>query len=234
MIKISTNRIFACGDCHADIDFHKLNTKNFPEGNTLTKDDFVIICGDFGAIWDGAKSDRYLQKWYNEKPWTTLFVDGNHENHDLLDSYPISEWNGGKVHFITPSIIHLMRGQIYEIGNKKFFTMGGAESHDKIFRKEGISWWSREMPSDEEYEEGLNNLDRVNNKVDYILSHCAPDQLQNQIAYWYEHDKLTNYLEIVRQTVDYKWWYFGHMHIDKTFLDDKATCLYQDVVELKI
>ena len=163
-----------------------------------------------------------------------LLMVSNHENHDLLDSYPISEWNGGKVHFITPSIIHLMRGQIYEIGNKKFFTMGGAESHDKIFRKEGISWWSREMPSDEEYEEGLNNLDRVNNKVDYIISHCAPDQIQNQIAYWYEHDKLTNYLEIIRQTVDYKWWYFGHYHIDKDFVNYKATCLYQDVIELKI
>ena len=163
-----------------------------------------------------------------------LLMVSNHENHNLLDSYPISEWNGGKVHFITPSIIHLMRGQVYEIGNKKFFTMGGAESHDKIFRKEGTSWWSREMPSDEEYEEGLNNLDRVNNEVDYIISHCAPDQIQNQIAYWYEHYKLTNFLEIVRQTVDYKWWYFGHYHIDKDFLDDKTTCLYQDVVELKI
>lgn len=163
-----------------------------------------------------------------------LLMVSNHENHDLLDSYPISEWNGGKVHFITPSIIHLMRGQIYEIGNKKFFTMGGAESHDKIYRKEGISWWSREMPSDEEYEEGLNNLDRVNNKVDYILSHCAPDQIQNQIAYWYEHDKLTNYLEIVRQTVEFRWHYFGHYHIDKDFVNYKATCLYQEVVELKI
>ena len=200
----------------------------------MTKQDYVIVCGDLGAVWDRARLDKYTQGLYDKQPWTTLFVDGNHENHDLLDSYPISEWNGGKVHFITPSIIHLMRGQVYEIGNKKFFTMGGAESHDKIFRKEGISWWSREMPSDEEYEEGLNNLDRVNNKVDYILSHCAPDQIQNQIAYWYEHDKLTNYLEIIRQTIDYKWWYFGHYHIDKTFLDDKATCLYQDVVELKI
>ena len=76
MIKISTNKFFVCGDTHADIDFHKLNTKNFPEGNTLTKDDFVIVCGDFRAICDRAKSDRYLQKWYDEKPWTTLFVDG--------------------------------------------------------------------------------------------------------------------------------------------------------------
>ena len=225
-------RLFVTGDTHGDIDFHKLNTKNFPQGTQLTKKDYVIICGDFGAIWDGAKSDKYLQRWYNEKPWTTLFVDGNHENHDLLNSYPVSDWNGGKVHFITPSIIHLMRGQVYKIDNKTFFTMGGAESHDKIYRKEGISWWRREMPSDDEYKEGLENLNKVNNQVDYILSHCAPDRLQSKIAYWYEHDKLTNYLEIVRQTVEFGWYYFGHYHIDKDFLNYKATCLYNNIIEL--
>ena len=225
-------RLFITGDTHGDIDFHKLNTKNFPQGTQLTKQDYVIVCGDFGAVWDGAKSDKYLQKWYNEKPWTTLFIDGNHENHDLLNSYPVSEWNGGKVHFITPSIIHLMRGQVYKIGNKTFFTMGGAESHDKIYRKEGISWWPREMPSNDEYEEGLENLNKVNNQVDYILSHCAPDQLQEQIAYWYKHNKLTNYLEVVQQTIKFGWHYFGHYHIDKDFLNCKATCLYNNIIEL--
>mgnify|MGYP003436629407 FL=1 len=225
-------RLFVTGDTHGDIDFHKLNTKNFPEGRLLTKEDFVIICGDFGAVWDGAKSDKYLQKWYNEKPWTTLFIDGNHENHDLLNSYPVSDWNGGKVHFITPSIIHLMRGQVYKIGDKTFFTMGGAESHDKIYRKEGVSWWRREMPSNDEYEEGLTNLNKVNNQVDYILSHCAPDRLQSKIAYWYEHDKLTNYLKIIRQIIEFGWHYFGHYHIDKDFLNYKATCLYNNIIEL--
>lgn len=110
--------------------------------------------------------------------------------------------------------------------------MGGAESHDKIYRKEGISWWPREMPSNDEYEEGLANLDKVNNQVDYILSHCASDQLQSQIAYWYEHDKLTRYLEIVRQTVKFGWHYFGHYHIDKDFLNYKATCLYNNIIEI--
>ena len=223
-------RLFITGDTHGDIDFHKLNTKNFPEGRLLTKEDFVIICGDFCAVWDGAKSDKYLQKWYNEKPWTTLFIDGNHENHDILDSFPISEWNGGKVHFITPSIIHLMRGQVYKIGNKTFFTMGGAESHDKIYRKEGVSWWRREMPSDDEYEEGLLNLNKVNNQVDYILSHCAPDRLQSKIAYWYEHDKLTNYLEIIRQTIEFKDWLLRHYHINKDF--GKYHVLYNNIIEL--
>ena len=161
-----------------------------------------------------------------------LLMVSNHENHDALDAYQVEFWNGGKVHKISDSIIHLMRGQVFTIEGKKFFTMGGAQSHDKEYRKEGISWWSREMPSDEEYEEGLANLNKVNNRVDYILSHCAPDQLQSQIAYWYEHDKLTNYLEIVRQTVEFRWHYFGHYHIDKDFLNYKATCLYNNIIEI--
>ena len=164
----------------------------------------------------------------------SLLMVSNHENHDLLNSYPVSEWNGGKVHFITPSIIHLMRGQVYKIGDKTFFTMGGAESHDKIYRKEGVSWWSREMPSNDEYEEGLENLNKVNNQVDYILSHCAPDQLQEQIAYWYKHNKLTNYLEVVQQTIKFGWHYFGHYHIDKDFLNYKATCLYNNIIDKKV
>ena len=74
---MSTNRkIYVVGDTHGDIDLYKLNSKFFREGKKLTKDDYVIICGDFGAVWNNSKSDRYLQRWYNEKPWTTLFVDG--------------------------------------------------------------------------------------------------------------------------------------------------------------
>lgn len=74
---MSTNsRLFITGDCHGDIDFHKLTSKKFPEGNNLTKNDYVIVCGDMGVVWDGTKQDKYIQKWYESKPWTTLFVDG--------------------------------------------------------------------------------------------------------------------------------------------------------------
>lgn len=131
----------------------------------------------------------------------------NHENHVLLDSYPISEWNGGKVHFIAPSIIHLMRGQVYNIDGYIFFTMGGAQSHDKEYRKEGISWWPREMPSDEEYQEALNNLAKAHHCVDYVITHCAPDHIQNQFGYYMEHDKLTNFLKVVSLTTTFKGWF---------------------------
>ena len=150
--------IYITGDTHGIIDWGKINTSRFPEQKDLTKDDYLIVLGDFGGVWGDKDQDRYIQKTYGERNFTTLFIDGNHENHDLLDSYPVEEWHGGKVHRITDSILHLMRGQVYEIDGLTFFTMGGAESTDKAWRKEGVSWWAREMPSEEEYEEAEKSL----------------------------------------------------------------------------
>ena len=81
--------IYFVGDIHADIGIYKLNTKNFSEQKEMTKDDYIIICGDFGCVWDGSKNDKYWINWLNSKKFTTVFVDGNHENFDLLYQYPI-------------------------------------------------------------------------------------------------------------------------------------------------
>lgn len=121
------SRIFITGDTHADYDWKKLMTKSFPVQKELTKDDYVIIAGDFGGVFLLDRTDKYIQKNYNERNFTTLFVDGNHKNHDALDAYPVEEWHGGKIHKIADSVFHLMRGQVFEIGGKTFFTMGGAE-----------------------------------------------------------------------------------------------------------
>lgn len=128
-------------ESNGTIDIHKLNSKNFPEGRVLTKDDYVIICGDFGFVWDGGKEDKWWLNWLAAKPWTTLFVDGNHENHDILEQWDVTNWHGGKVHKLNESVIHLMRGQVYEIDGKKWFTFGGAKSQDQAIRVEGKDWW---------------------------------------------------------------------------------------------
>lgn len=83
------HRVFITGDTHGNIDWHKLNSTKFEQGKELTKNDFIIVCGDFGGVWYGNTTDEYIQNWYNNKPWTTLFIDGNHENFDLLEQYPI-------------------------------------------------------------------------------------------------------------------------------------------------
>ena len=32
---------------------------------------------------------------------TFVFLDGNHENFDFLATFPVEQWNGGKIHRIS-------------------------------------------------------------------------------------------------------------------------------------
>lgn len=223
--------IFITGDVHGSIDISKLNSHNFPMGNELTKDDYLIVTGDFGLIWDNSNEEKYWQKWLQGKTFTTLFVDGNHENHDMLDKMKVSIWNGGKVHYINDSVIHLMRGQVFTIDNKKIFTFGGAESIDKANRTTGKSWWKREMPSNGEYEEGFNNLEKHNYKVDYVITHDCSQSIFEKImeGLWVKNlTPINKYFEVIEEKLDYKQWYFGHYHEDKQ-VDLKHRLIYLDV-----
>ena len=118
--------IFMTGDTHGD--FGRFFARAFPEQKDLSKDDYVIICGDFGGIWDGSEEEQRVLGWLENRSFTTLFVDGNHENFDLLHTYPICEWHGGLARVVRPSVLHLMRGRVYEIGGKRIFTMGGVST----------------------------------------------------------------------------------------------------------
>ena len=90
----------------------------------------MIVCGDFGCVWNGDKSDDPQLDRLEALPFTVLFVDGNHENFDALNEHPLEQWHGGRVNKIRPHVIHLMRGQAFELQGCTFFTMGGAQSHD--------------------------------------------------------------------------------------------------------
>ena len=129
-------RLYITGDTHGDIDIHKLTASQWPEGCKLTKDDVLIIAGDFGLVFYPYKDDteEYWLDWLDACPWTTLFIDGNHENFDRLYSeYPCEERYGGPVGIIRPSVLHLrQRGHVYAIAGKRFWCFGGATSIDKI------------------------------------------------------------------------------------------------------
>lgn len=102
--------MFVTGDLHGYEDISKLNSKRFPANKHLTKEDYVIVAGDFGLVWNHQQDELYWRKWLARKNFTTLFIDGNHENFDLLNSYPVEDWNGGKIHKINDSILHLIAG----------------------------------------------------------------------------------------------------------------------------
>lgn len=226
--------IFITGDLHGDYDIHKLTVKNFPEQKEMTKDDYLIICGDFGLIWDNSRRDLYWRRWLNDRKFTTLFVDGNHENFDLIEQYPITNWKGGKIQLVDDNIIHLMRGQVYTINGYKFFTMGGGTSVDRKYRKEGKSWWQQEQPSTAEYDEAIKNLDKHNWKVDYVISHTTSTKIMNgPLQYPKEDSKLNNFFDFLETQLDYKYWYFGHFHYDKDFPDYKCSVVYTRIIRIK-
>jgi predicted phosphodiesterase len=118
--------IYVTGDTHGTYDVNKILKLK----NVLTAEDYLIVLGDFGICWDGGGGDNKVRNFWNRYNFKTLFIDGNHENFDLLNRYHISEQNGGKVHELGKKITHLMRGQIFEIESKSIFTFGGAASHD--------------------------------------------------------------------------------------------------------
>ena len=223
--------IFITGDTHIPYDIGKLSTKRFSQQKLLAKNDYVIICGDFGGVWNNSSSDLYWLKWLHKKNFTTLFVDGNHENFYLLNSFPTEIWNGGKIHRINDSIFHLMRGQIFNINGLLFFTMGGATSHDKEFRIENKSWWKEEMPSNEEFNDAFHNLDKYNWKVDYVITHCAPTKIAQSISGIEDRDKLTDFLYVTSEKLSFNKHYFGHYHIDKE-IDKKYFAIYNRIIQL--
>lgn len=210
--------IYLTGDTHATLDiqkvcdFFELESLRRP----LTKEDYLIILGDVGVCWDGGIQDNWVKELLSELPVTTLWIDGNHENFDLLENYPTVKWNGGMVHQIATDILHLMRGYCYEIDGKIIWTFGGGYSIDKMHRTEGISWWSQEMPCAVEYERGIQNLEKSNFRVDYILTHTAPRSVVEKMCSDIipGEEELQYYLQKISEVTEFKNWYFGHWHMD--------------------
>ena len=236
------SRVVLSGDLHGHIDIWKLNSEHFPEGNNLTKDDYVIILGDFGLVWDNDKQEPYWRKWLNNKPWTTLFVDGNHDHIPFINQFPIEEWNGGKIHRISDSIYHLMRGEVYTIDKNKYLCMGGATSYDKYLRTKGINWWEEELPNRYELENLMSNVMKHKYHIDYVLTHTCPTDIRVSMGYinskFMDTDinyycRLEDFFNSLYKDLVFKKWYFGHYHIDMD-LTDKFRCIYDDKIEIGI
>lgn len=230
------SRIFVIGDTHRDPrTFADILMKYVVEEDSLTKDDYVIVCGDFGFIWTKESEDDYWLDWIDRLPWTTLFIDGNHEGFERLYSYPVREWHGGRVHKIRDSVYHLMRGEIFDIDNKKFFCFGGARSTDRMHRILGSSWWREEEPNKEEYNIAENNLKEIDFQPDYIITHDMP---YSYIKEFYgpratRGDK-TSYMlnDFLIQCHGYKKWFCGHHHADVAIRPDFQVC-YKRIYEVE-
>ena len=282
--------IFITGDTHGPsrIGLHsvdgyvpRFNKESFPEQVEMTRNDYVIICGDFGGIWaydsrydvskstsrekiglehGESKEEKYWLDWLEKKNFTLLFIDGNHENFDRLSkAYPEVDFHGGRAHKIRANIYHLMRGYVFNLDYLSFFAFGGARSHDisggllrrndfktekefkttckelrdsgALYRVEHTSWWEDELPSDAEMERGLQSLSDYDWSVDYVISHCAPTSIA-AAARFSEKDRLTQYLEKIRERLAFRCWYFGHYHANYQ-IHKKYYMLYEQILKIQ-
>ena len=245
--------VFLTGDTHGD--FSRLRRESFYEQDGLGKEDFLLVCGDFGGLWYGDGRDDDALDWLERRPFTTLFVDGNHENFDALNRLPVQNWHGGRVHALRPSVLHLMRGEVFALEGRRWFVMGGARSHDieggilepddprrkererrlrrhyLSYRVNHESWWAQELPDEAEYANARANLDRCGWQVDEIVTHCAPTGVQRQLSDLYGPDALTDFLEEVRGRCRFRHWFFGHYHDNRSLLGG-FTLLYEQIVPL--
>lgn len=222
--------IYVTGDMHGDE-----NRLFQTQWLKLKKGDTVIVLGDFGFLWNGDKREREALEYLGSRKYTVLFLDGTHENFDLLNKCRETVWHGGHVRRVCGNLYNLMRGQIFEIEGKKIFTFGGGESADRDIRIEQGQWWRQEMPTADEFKTGAQNLDENECKVDYILTHEPPQLMKSaiQLRSGLEQrvSKLNGFFEEVSRTCEFKHWFFGSMHEDKRFTA-KYTCVFNKILPI--
>jgi len=220
--------IYVTGDTHGDLERFKK-----PMFRKIKKRDTLIICGDFGFIWDGGKREKRILKWLGKRRYDVLFVDGVHENFDELESYPVEQWNGGNTRVISGKLRQLMRGNVFNIDGKKVLAFGGGDRDEDVQRSD-----SKCAPSPEDFEQAMSALEKHDCKIDYIVSYEPPAMITEFLALGKNasdtlcqsvSDTLNYYLDKINEKADYERWFFGRHHINK-IIPKKHFALFDDVI----
>lgn len=224
--------IYITGDIHGDTE--RLSKT---ELGMLKKNDTLIVCGDFGFIWNNDLKETQILNRLEKRKYNICFIDGTHENFNVLNEMPVAMWNGGRVHKIRSNIFHLMRGQVYDIEGKKFFTMGGGEDPEYDLQENEDQTARKEIPTSQEMLTGVSNLEKNEYKVDYIISHEPPAKIRDFLRL--SNNKtlrvtaLGAYFDELSQQCEFKKWFFGSMHEDK-YITHKYVSLFRNIINAEI
>jgi DNA repair exonuclease SbcCD nuclease subunit len=194
----------------------------------LKKGDFLIVAGDFGFLWDKTpKEDRILKK-IGRKRFYTLFIEGCHDNYDLIESYPKEEFCGGLARNISGRLYHLERGGIFNLGGVRIFAFGGGVTADINERAAQNRWWVEEAATEEETARAREVLEDHDWKFDAAVTHEAPATIKEFMGY--EINLLTHmhrFFDEVKDKAAFTKWYFGKLHRRKV-IPPKFIALFDD------
>ena len=218
--------IYVTGDTHGDLSrFSLWRTRKLRRGDTL------IVLGDFGFLWQGGEAEEKILRRLGRRRYRILFLDGAHENFQLLNQYPTQQWNGGLVRPISGKLMHLCRGQIFSIEGKRIFVMGGGESDEKEYRARQEKWFEQELPSPAELETARSNLAAAGGRVDYVLTHDCSSRLKVFLGIGSESHPLGQFLTEQEKNLQFQKWFFASIHLDKP-IPPRHQAVYQQILPL--
>lgn len=208
-------------------DMHGIRTDGIKKYLEIYKEgDMLIILGDLGIKFEKTEENREFTDYFLSIDKPILLVEGNHENHAYLNSFPEEDFCGGRVNKITENILRLKRGHIFTLEGKTFFVMGGCKSSAK-WKTMGL-WFEGEEPTPEEVSFAYENLRANGNKVDFVLTHKYHPDIHGEDPLTLEG--LKDYIEA---NVDYCHWYAGHWHKDIIY-DERHTIVYETPIAVKL
>lgn len=200
------------GDKHGEFS-NTLSYARHPELRELEPQDVMLILGDCGlpfgvnASWYKSKCykhDKYEIEWCAKKPFTWIFLCGNHDDRDAIAHMPIVEKWGGKVrqmkfdNKIYNNIFYIDTPQILDICDRHCLCIPGAHSHDAdivldpnhyrfkskmfiklkkenaLFRINHWTWWKDEDVDCKAVCNLLNTNENMYQYYDYVFSHESP------------------------------------------------------------
>ena len=222
--------IYVTGDTHGELaDFQQKEFKKLKRG------DYLLVCGDFGFFWNGDKSEQKALKWLSRQKYTILFVEGTHDNLDIIEAVTPQDWNGGQVRKLGENLFQLCRGHIFRLEGNYIFAMGGGESPDMDQREAQGAWWERELPNAQEMEQARERLAQYRNVVDYIITHDCPATLQKNFSkdeMSLHANPLNLFFDEISRECRFKQWYFGCYHADKR-IPPYHTAVFRQLIALR-
>lgn len=220
--------IYITGDTHGDLARFKQFKSLFPKYRH-----HVLVCGDFGFVWDGSQAEQKRLKKLERLDCNILFIEGTHDNLDLLSDYPPEEYCGGRVRRIAKNVFWMQRGELFNLEDTTIFAMGGGESGDADEREEGVNWWRDELPSVAEIEAARRKIESLQDGVDIVITHHNPRLELGLIdAQRQTINVLGAFLSEVAKTVRYRHWYFGMDHVDKT-ISPRMTAVFEKMLRFE-
>ena len=212
--------IYFISDIHEDLNFSGLTEYI----KLATDKDLLIILGDIGLNFQNTEENRKFTERFLQVDKNVAFIDGNHENFDYLNSFPVEDWNGGKVNRLSKNVVRLIRGNVYQIDGFKFFIFGGCKSAPK-WKELGL-WHDGEEPTKDEYDFALSSLEKHGNSVDFVLTHKYEIKGQGTNS-----ELLLDLCNYIDKNVSYRKWLSGHWHREY-HLDDKHYYVYNNLIKL--